>query len=94
MTGLHWARHGTSAGVDYQHVLEQARVAPDETPSDGYGLLSAYLAHTIEAGPINWELFVRGTNLLDEEIRPHTSFVKDLAPLAGRGAMAGVRLRF
>ena len=94
MTGLHWARHGTSAGIDYQHVFEQERVAPNETPSDGYGLLSAYVAHTIEAGHMNWELFVRGTNLLNEEIRPHTSFVKDLAPLAGRGATAGVRLRF
>ena len=94
MTGLHWARHGTSAGIDYQHVLDQERVAPGETPSDGYGLLSAYVGYSIEAGRMNWELFVRGTNLLNEEVRPHTSFVKDLAPLAGRGATAGVRLRF
>jgi iron complex outermembrane receptor protein len=39
-------------------------------------------------------LFVRGSNLLDEEARRHTSALKDYAPLAGRAVSAGVRWTF
>ena len=46
------------------------------------------------AGGNALELFVDGNNLLDEEARPHTSFLKDLAPLPGRNIAAGVRLFF
>ena len=35
-----------------------------------------------------------GSNLLDEEARPHTSFLKELAPLPGRGIEFGVRAFF
>ena len=41
-----------------------------------------------------WEVFVDASNLLDEEARPHTSFLKDLAPLPGRGVAFGARLFF
>jgi iron complex outermembrane receptor protein len=39
-------------------------------------------------------IFLRGTNLLDEDIRQHTSPLKDLAPLPGRSLHAGVRFEF
>jgi iron complex outermembrane receptor protein len=35
-------------------------------------------------------LFLRLTNLLDEEVRLHTSTLKDIAPLGGRAFMVGV----
>src|SRR5690606_38464012 len=40
------------------------------------------------------ELFVEGRNLLDEEARVHTSPLKDLAPMPGRGVSFGVRAFF
>ena len=40
------------------------------------------------------ELFLDGSNLLDEEARPHSSFLKDLVPLPGRGFVFGVRAFF
>lgn len=92
--GLFWSTSAWSAGADCQWVLAQRRVAPDETSSDGYALVSAHLTRRIQFGHTHWEIFLRGTNLANEEIRPHASFVKDLAPLAGRAATAGVRLRF
>jgi iron complex outermembrane receptor protein len=46
------------------------------------------------AGGNAWEVFMDGTNLLDEEARPHTSFLKDLAPRPGRGIAFGVRAFF
>jgi len=39
-------------------------------------------------------VFARGNNLLDEEVRRHPSFIKDLAPAPGASALLGLRLRF
>ena len=39
-------------------------------------------------------LFLRGTNLLNEEVRYHTSPLKDEVPLPGRSLAAGVRFSF
>ena len=48
----------------------------------------------LNIGPIRSEAFLRATNLSDREARPHTSFLKDLAPLPGRSVTVGVRLSF
>jgi iron complex outermembrane receptor protein len=39
-------------------------------------------------------MFLRGTNLLDEDARLHTSPLKDIAPLAGSSLHVGVRAEF
>ena len=55
----------------------------------------AHLAwHMDTDGGNAWEVFLDGSNLLDEEARPHTSFLKDLVPLPGRGFAFGVRTFF
>ncbi len=92
--GLFWATEGWSAGLESQFVARQTRVAPNETPSDRYALVSAHVSRTAEFGGLRTEFFLRGTNLGNAEARPHPSFVKDLAPLAGRGVLAGLRVAF
>lgn len=94
IAGLAWTSGPWALGAECQFVFDQNRTAPAETASDGYTLLSAYLARRFELGRMNAELFARGANLTNDEARPHTSFVKDLAPLAGRSVTAGVRVRF
>jgi len=39
-------------------------------------------------------LFLRGSNLLDEDIRQHSSPLKDLVPLPGRSLHFGLRYDF
>ena len=39
-------------------------------------------------------VFLRGSNLLDEDIRQHTSPLKDLVPLPGRSLHFGLRYEF
>lgn len=39
-------------------------------------------------------IFLQGRNLLDEEMRVHTSFLKNFAPLPGRALVAGLRGEF
>jgi iron complex outermembrane receptor protein len=52
------------------------------------------LSRAFTHGHLRAEFFLRGANLANAEARPHPSFVKELAPLAGRSLTAGVRLKF
>ena len=61
-------------GVRY---ARQATLSEFETETPGYTLVNANLAwHLDTPGGNAWRLFVDGHNLLDEEARPHTSFLK------------------
>jgi iron complex outermembrane recepter protein len=92
---LRWTGNTWRAGVGAVRYARQDDVAAFETETQGYTLVHANLAwHRDTAGGNAWELFLDGSNLLDEEARPHTSFLKDLAPLPGRGVTAGVRVFF
>ena len=92
--GVDWRRGEWRAGLEWQRTAPQGRVAAGEEPSDGYGLLSAQAAWCLRRGDQAWDFFVRGTNLTDEEARPHASFLKELAPLPGRNVTAGVKWSF
>ena len=41
-----------------------------------------------------WTVFAHATNLLDQTIRNSTSFLRTIAPEAGRGVETGIRMRF
>jgi iron complex outermembrane receptor protein len=73
---------------------DQNDVAPFETETDGYDMLDAYVNYNIPVGEQTVTVFVKGENLLDEEARVHTSFLKDLAPRPGRNFSLGVRGTF
>ena len=92
--GLLWASAAWTFGVDYLHAFPQRQVAAHETNSDGYRLLGANVSRALKFGALEAEAFLRATNLADREARPHTSFLKDLAPLPGRSVTAGVRFSF
>ncbi len=94
LIGLAWTRGAWSAGVDWQLIADQTRTAPGESDTDGYTLLSAHVGYRLVHGPVVYDLFVRGTNLTDEEARLHTSFLKSIAPLPGRSLTLGVRASF
>jgi iron complex outermembrane receptor protein len=92
---LRWERGALRASLGAVRYMEQDRVAAFETPTPGYTVVDAHFAwHGDTQAGNAWELFVDGRNLLDEEARPHTSFLKDVAPLPGRGIETGVRVFF
>ena len=93
-TGALWATAGWSAGVECQFVFAQRRIAAAETPTDDHTLLGAHVMRTLTHGHFHTELFLRATNLTNEEARTHASFVKELAPQPGRSVTAGVRITF
>ena len=73
---------------------EQGDVGELELATPGYTLISVYADYHLSVGNSDLKLFVRGDNLRDEEIRNHTSFLKNYAPEAGRGVTLGVRFDF
>ena len=92
---LRWERGALRASLGAVRYMQQDRVAAFETATPGYTLVDAHFAWHADTRAGNaWELFVDGSNLLDAEARPHTSFLKDLAPLPGRGVDLGVRIFF
>ena len=75
-----------------RHVGEQTRVATFELPTDAYTTADLYVGWSPrEDGLI---LFAEARNLTDEEVREHTSFLKDLAPSPGRNLRVGAAYRF
>ena len=92
--GLSYSRGAMSASVDYVRVNEQDSTAPLETSTNGYHLLNLHADYTFDLGQNTVSLFARASNLLDEEIRRHISFVKDEAPLPGRSGIFGMRISY
>ena len=92
---LRWTSNHWRAGIGAVRYARQDDVAGFEHATPGHTLVHANLAWHMDTASGNAvELFVNGNNLLDREARVHTSFLKDLAPMAGRGASAGVRVLF
>ena len=91
---LRFERGGLGLAIEAQHAFRQREVADGERPTDGYTMLDADASYTLERGTQRWLLFLRGSNLLDEDARQHTSPLKDELPLPGRSIAAGVRLEF
>jgi iron complex outermembrane receptor protein len=81
-------------GADVRRVGRQTRVAAFETESDGYTLVGAHAGYQLPVAEGTLEFFVRASNLTNEEARPHTSFLKDIAPLPGRNVTLGARWEF
>lgn len=81
-------------GLRYIQVLEQKRVTEFEGRTDGYGLLNADISYLLPLGGQEISIALRGRNLLDEEVRNHVSFLKNLAPQPGVNAILDVEWRF
>jgi iron complex outermembrane receptor protein len=80
--------------LDADYTFAQNRVAQFERPTDGYTMLNAGVDYAMKVGLTNSTLYLKATNLLNEDARSHTSFLKDIAPLAGRSIMIGIRSSF
>ncbi|WP_245573306.1 TonB-dependent receptor [Marinimicrobium agarilyticum] len=91
---LNYERDGWRASVGGQRYFEQDRVAELETVTPGYTLVDAELGYDWTLSRQTLTFYVQGRNLTDEEARPHTSFIKDQAPLPARSFAVGVRSQF
>jgi iron complex outermembrane receptor protein len=79
--------------LEVQGAGRQHRVAPLETSTSGYTFLNAQVAYEWESDP-NLRFVIQGQNLTNVFARPHTSFIKDVAPLPGREVRFYVQATF
>lgn len=91
---LNYEAEKWNATLEGQRVQEQDRVAPFEQPTPGYTLLNASVGYKFRAAATHNYLYVKGTNLTNEEARDHLSFSKEVLPLPGRGVVVGFRTTF
>jgi len=95
--GLKYEFDRFGARLDILHAFKQDRVATNynyeggkELITDAYTNVSMMATYKLPT-QLNLEAFTRANNLLDEEIREHASFLKDIAPMGGRSIMFGLR---
>lgn len=82
-----------AAGVSATWYDRQNKPGAGELPTPGFTLVDLDLSYRLPARAREVFLYLRGENLLDEEARRHSSPLKDVAPLPGRGVAAGVRVQ-
>jgi iron complex outermembrane recepter protein len=91
--GLDYQLNKLTGRLDVLHGFKQDRVAQNETATDDYTQVNVTATYKLST-QYHFEVFAKANNLLDETIREHTSFLKDIAPLAGRSLLIGLHGEF
>ncbi|WP_193074082.1 TonB-dependent receptor [Pseudomonas sp. FME51] len=83
------------AELEGYRVRRQSDIADHESETGAYTMLTAGLSyHGYSQSGMNYLLYARANNLLDDKARQHTSFIKDDVLLPGRNLTVGMRLSF
>lgn len=93
--GLDYMNDKLTAGIEMTQTLAQNDNGPLETDTDGFTLLNMradYEVFSQDNQTVN--IFARANNLLDEDGRLHTSFIKDRAPIQGQSFIVGFSAGF
>lgn len=90
----HFSDAGWMTRLRWTRAAAQDNPGTGETPSPGYDLVDLHVERTISEGSREWIVFGNAKNLLDEDIRNATSFLRSFSPEAGRRLEVGVRLTF
>ena len=91
--GADWDFHSWAANLTWIHASSHNDTAEFETATPGYELVNAELSYQFKldnGSALN--LFLKGHNLLDEDIRNSTSYLKDQAPQIGRNFILGASI--
>jgi iron complex outermembrane recepter protein len=91
--GLQYGLGNFTAKLDVLRAFKQSNTAENELATEGYTNVSAILAYKLPV-KYNIELFAKANNLLNDEIREHASFLKDIAPAGERSLLIGARADF
>jgi iron complex outermembrane recepter protein len=92
--GIAYSRDRLGARVDVLRADKQDKAPQGETTTEGYTMVNAALTYRFKVAAAEVEAFLRGTNLLNEEARLATSFLRDIAPLGKRAVSVGLRGAF
>ena len=91
--GLQYQKSAFGARLDILRAFKQNRVDEFELVTDAYTSVNALATYKLPV-KMNIELFAKANNLLNEEIREHTSILKDISPAGKRSILFGLRADF
>jgi iron complex outermembrane receptor protein len=84
-----------SSYVRYTRADSQPYAGDFESKTDGYNLLNVGVDYQVQAYQgAKLMVFAKGNNLLNEDIRNATSYLRNFAPEPGRGAEVGIRMTY
>ena len=86
--------NGFSSQLSWISFDDQNDIGEGELATDGFDMLDLELVYNTSFGEDDLVVFLKGRNLLDEEARDHSSFLKDLAPRVGQNFVLGARYTF
>jgi iron complex outermembrane recepter protein len=92
--GLHYDLDQFHVGLQGYYYDKQDKIAQNELPTDGFTMVDADASYRLPVGSSSVLVFLKATNLLDEDARQHASALKDIAPLPGRSFHIGARAEF
>lgn len=92
--GLHYDQDQWHIGAQAFYYDRQDKLAENELPTGSFTLAEVDASYRVPFGSASVFLFLKGTNLLDEDARQHASPLKDIAPLPGRSWHLGARAEF
>jgi iron complex outermembrane receptor protein len=87
-------RGAVDARFEVERNFAQRKIAPVETPTEGFTLVNASLNWRPLTNRPELSLGLSANNLLDVDARRHTSLLKDYAPLPGRDIRLTARFGF
>lgn len=93
-TELSYQSENISADLFVSHYFDQTHTAALETSTDSYVMVDANINYHFTLGQQDLAVYLKGKNLTDKYAQVHTSFLKDLTPLAGRSFAIGIRSSF
>ena len=94
MGGLEAQSSRLQARLEVERVSAQKRLAAFETRTPGYTMVNASLSFQPARSLKNTSITLSANNIFDVDARRHASFLKDVAPLAGRDLRVTARLSF
>lgn len=83
-----------SANISATHAAKQNHAGDNESETDSYNRIDARVDYTFKNAGTDYTLFLKATNLSNAEIRNASSYLRDIAPEAGRSVQVGVRVKF
>ncbi|MBV1908193.1 MAG: TonB-dependent receptor [Kangiellaceae bacterium] len=83
-----------SASLVWINHTSQKDTGTNELPTEGFKQLEMETIYRLPIRDQDLFFYLKGKNLLDKESRDHSSFIKDLAPRAGRSFQLGMRYSF
>ncbi|MDB2438360.1 TonB-dependent receptor [Hellea sp.] len=94
LTGLEAESDRYTFRAEVEYTAEQNKIETFELPTDDFALVNLFATWRAPAGTQDVRLSVSVLNLLDDDARQHTSFLKDTVPLPGRNFRFNMSTKF